>query len=835
MRNKSTGALAIIGRYGPQRGRRSCFNVIHLFRLLAVASFFTEVSAALDYGWVNLERLEYCKTAPIPLAKLDETTFYPRTPYNEQPNAETRALVQEYRSPDEMKELMQTCSFIETDDANKAACQDLVWSYIAGIGIWMTPAIAGCVFMFIWFICCWIAACRCCRRCCLCAERKGPRPAHMWQKFVVVVAMLACCVINFAAGLSAYGYTGDVSLGLNSVLCQLLATADETLNGSPRTPNFLGVDEGINRINMVRRFLDVDGRSMTDVRAILDETSAFSRAIEDLERKIEHMKTVLFAVGQRKVKDHLCWFCKRAVGDNATGEMGLLNELLMTINQSSANAMRDIQKSATEKLTGRALVDVSSAVQRGGIALGTFKLAYAGTWVDGWGSLAKEIKVMEDTRHTLFRFMCAFCVVHAAVVSTVTVELTRRSKAKFPSGTGAFCTWMCGFCAVMVGLLFAGGQIIASIPISELCHFWRYDLYTYQGISDYYIQLGLYDPSSPTKAQDPLAVNVWRTCFTPNGTGNVLDSLNLRIPLDFQRILDNGFIDLEDKMAGSVIDIAKFELLVSQSKTYGGLFLLDPDDLLPLDPSVASKVVGSSLDPDDQEGPDGESLVYGLNTYASLIAGPGKYAFKHGTGGGGILITGTTPTEEDVKGEPVTRQNVLVYARLKEQILSDPAVFRCDVIDASYVVTHRSCGFEGFKAAVLKYAEEVRDAGKKLSEETKLARQLIAYDLQRSLKNLMDEVKAMRETFKCRFLWKRWEDFGVSLCNTALPGMINGAAAWMVLALSSLVLLTVHYKMWRHLLDNRVVGLELEHFSKKYGYLAETAAPSTAMVTTASA
>jgi len=255
---------------------------------------------------------------------------------------------------------------------------------------------------------------------------------------------------------------------------------------------------------------------------------------------------------------------------------------------------------------------------------------------------------------------------------------------------------------------------------------------------------------------------------------------------------------------------------------FGGLFILDPDDPLPLEANAAPKMLGSSLDPDDQQGPDGETqLIYGLNTYASLIAGAGKFSFLHGTAGGGTLITATRPTEAEISNMDVQRQNALIYARLKEQILSDSNVFRCDMLDSGFRVTERSCSFEEYRIAVHQWALDVKEAGIKLGREAQLAKQLIASDLKTSLRSVLLEVRELRTLFRCRFLWRRWEDFDFSLCNEALPGMIEGAAVWMILALFTLILLVVHYKVWRHFLDNKIVGTELERFSKKYGYLQQ--------------
>jgi len=330
----------------------------------------------------------------------------------------------------------------------------------------------------------------------------------------------------------------------------------------------------------------------------------------------------------------------------------------------------------------------------------------------------------------------------------------------------------------------------------------------------------VFDPADPQKRVDDLAVEVFRTCLTPDGSGGILEALQLEEKLRFQEVLDNRFEELEDKLAGRVIDNAKFQLLVTQADSFGGLFYLDPDEPKPLDPAAASKIIGSSLDPDDREGPDGESLIFGLNTFAELIAGPGRYSFEHGTAGGGTIITATSPSEADVAGEPRQMQHALIYARLKEQILSESGIFRCDVMDSHYQVTERFCSLEEYRQAVLDMAHQVREAGDKLGTEAQAAKRFIAVDLKDSLQGVLLEVRRLRTLFRCRFLWKRWEDFDLSLCNVALPGMLQGAAAWLVLSIFSFLLLVQHYKIWRHLLDNKIVGEELERFAKKYEYLS---------------
>eukprot|EP00933_Yihiella_yeosuensis_P042719 TRINITY_DN37383_c0_g1_i1.p1 TRINITY_DN37383_c0_g1~~TRINITY_DN37383_c0_g1_i1.p1 ORF type:complete len:744 (-),score=108.95 TRINITY_DN37383_c0_g1_i1:111-2027(-) len=617
----------------------------------------------------------------------------------------------------------------------------------------------------------------------------------------------------------AFGESNTFGSGVADMLCHAFNMADETLNGSPSLPSFLGVDTGIQRVGVLRQLLDVDGRSMTDVRGILDETSSFGTAMERLSAKIDHMQRVLTVVGQYKIKDHTCWFCRRAVGNNQTSEIGLLAELTKEIQGSSADAMRSIRATAASTLTGRPLIDLSAAVQRGGVALDSFKRSYAGTFVDGLLAHRVNIQSFEDIRATVFVCLCAFSAILLIVVSNMALVHARQSKSKYPNPVPSCAAWFCAICAVTFSLLFGGILVLVAVPMSEFCEFMRQDLLTYEGIGDYYRQIGLYNPVDPTKAMDHLAVDIFRTCLTANGTGDILTAMQLSQQLEFQKVLDAKFVELDDKMAGMVVDTAKFELLVSLASSFGGLFILDPDRPLPLDTNAAPKLMGSSLYPDDRRGPDGESLLTGLNTYAGLIAGPGHYSFLHGTSGGGKLITATSPSEADVQDKPLPMQNALIYARQKEQILSDPSLFRCDLLDSNLKVVERRCSYQEFTATVTDYAKQVRDAGLKLGAEAEKAKQLIASDLRDSLRSMLTEVRELRMLFRCRFLWKRWEDFEFITCNTILPAAIQGAMIWFVFAGGVLVIFFVHYKVWRHLLDNKVVGQELEKFSKKYGYV----------------
>lgn len=782
-----------------------------------VATVQSQGLASLSYSWLTAERADYCREAVNPPSKLDESSEYPATPFDSQEGAESRVLLQIYRRENLLLPLVRACPLV--DDSPSSECDAEFQEYLFSLLIFGIPVVVGVFFMAVWQVCCCTAAFRPCRRCCLCAERKTPRPGAIWQKVCLACFVPIILVASLAGLFVTYTASERVTISVADVLCHGLNIADETLNGSPADPLFLGLDAGIQHMSLLRQLLDVDGKSMADVRAILDDTATFGSAMGDLLAKVEHMKRVLTLVGQQKLKEHSCWFCAQAAGSNVTGEVGLLNELLLSLQQSSADAMQSVRQTTQETLTGKHLVDVTAAVQRGNTALQVFKQSIAGSFVEMFLSFRSDLQSMEDARHTAFMSLSGFALVMVLVFHLGAVLYARRSRATYPSAAPSCVSWFCGFCVLTFGFTFAGVLLLVAVPVSELCAFTRDEFLSYNGVTDYYRQFGLYNPQDPAQRMDGLAADVFRTCLTANGTGDLLHAIQLREPFRFQEVLDASFVALDDQQAGMVVDTARYELLVTQARMFGGLFRLNPDQPLPLDVASSSRLLGSSLDPDDQVGPDGEDLIYGLNTYAASIAGPGQYAFEHGTSGGGVLITATEPSEQYLAQLPPRTRNALDYARLKEQILSDSSLLRCDVMDGNYIVTERRCSYQEFKAHVLDMAEQVKAAGLQLGNEANSAKQLLAVDLRSSLQSILTEVRELRTLLGCRFLWRRWEDFDFRLCNVALPGAIEAALASLVLSVASLLLAFVHYKLWRHLLDNRVVGEELEKFSKKYGYL----------------
>lgn len=772
-----------------------------------------------SYSWLASKRSQFCSNVNNPPVKFNSNLPYTAVNPGSQANAGERVLIQAFRPQDEIVAVMQSCTLAGNQSTSGSSCSSSINSYLNTLLLAAVPLAVGIIFLLVWNVCCWMAFCRCCRRCCLCSERKVPRLAKAWQKVALVLLVFIGSLATSVAAIVGYLRAASIKAGVGDFICGLVTETDETLNGSAPTPTFLGVTTAITQLNLLGLLLDVDGQSMTDVRGILDETADFAFAMQDLLMKIGHMRLVLSIVNQQKTLDHLCYFCQYAVGNNQTGTQGLLDQLVAQTTASSAEAMQQILSVTSSSLTGAPLASTTAAVRRASSSLQVFRKSFAGVFVDGLVSQSSLISSLGDASFTILLCVAGFCVFHSLVVSTFAVCHARRSQAQYPSATPACITWCCSFFVLCFAMIVGGLMVLVAVPVSELCYFWRNDLTIYQGYQDYYRQLGLYQSVASTQL-DQQAVGVYQTCLTANGTGDLLGALHLTGSLVFQQDLDTQFNALNNNIGNTVVDNAKFNLLVSMATNFGGLFVLSPDKPLPLDPSSSAKMLGSSVFPDDRTGPDGRTVVYGLNSYASLIAGPGQYSFQSGTSGGGVIITFTTPTAQSVSSLPVTMQNALVYAREKEQLLAGPNLFRCDTMDSSYRVTQVSCSYSQFASAVVNYANSVRAAASNLATKAKTAQPLVANNLLNALSQVLLQVRNLRTMLSCRFMWARWELVDFSVCNETLPALLEGAVAWIVLSIFELLLCTAHYKIWRHMLDNRLVGEDLDRFSQKYGNVA---------------
>jgi len=268
-------------------------------------------------------------------------------------------------------------------------------------------------------------------------------------------------------------------------------------------------------------------------------------------------------------------------------------------------------------------------------------------------------------------------------------------------------------------------------------------------------------------------------------------------------------------------------ILQATASEFGGLFVLDPMPLkagkngslgiLSLNPNVRDLLLGSSIVAEDTRSPDGRMEIGGLNSYAALIAGPGKYTFAHGTAGGGFVITSVRPDEQEITSLPPNVRNALLYGRAKERLLVSTDSLRCDELDvASGAVTKKLCSVKEFHAFVVAEVARLAQALEASATAAMKVQHLFLNELRQEVAPTLRLVRDLRMMTGCRFLWRRMEAFDDATCEylastTARVGCMN-----LALAVVGMIGTLLHYKVWRHLKDNKVVGLEMLRFERTY-------------------
>merc|ERR1712151_1408406 len=167
------------------------------------------------------------------------------------------------------------------------------------------------------------------------------------------------------------------------------------------------------------------------------------------------------------------------------------------------------------------------------------------------------------------------------------------------------------------------------------------------------------------------------------------------------------------------------EDLTEAARNYGDLFALDPlpasDNtslgVLALSSNVQNLLFGSSISPRNRKGPDQLYVHQGLNSYAALIAGPGKYTFAHATAGGGFVITQDRPTDAELTSLPPVVKNALLYGRAKEKLLVSNDSLRCDQLDKEGHAVLTYCSVYEFHAYVAAQVQLIVDDAASASAE----------------------------------------------------------------------------------------------------------------------
>jgi len=381
---------------------------------------------------------------------------------------------------------------------------------------------------------------------------------------------------------------------------------------------------------------------------------------------------------------------------------------------------------------------------------------------------------------------------------------------------------------------------MAALFGAEGCILTRLELLDHGGLAQHSAALGLVPKQSVMssgffdgatwQASSNVAVDMAQTCFTANGTGDMLSQMELDEGFSFQPELSSAFWRLEERISEPPAGhkTSDYMYILQQSATnFGGMFVLDPLSraaggnkslgILELNPNVKDLLLGSSVVPDDTNTPDGRAKIRGLNTYSALIAGPGKYTFAHGTAGGGFVIRPDRPNSNELSSLPTNVRNAVLYAQAKEKLLVSNNSLRCDELDVTTgVLLIRRCSVKAFHAFVLAEVTRLSQAMQASSAAALLVQHLFLTELRQEVAPTLRLVRDLRMMTKCRFLWRRLEAIDDATCEKLTDTLARTGCMMLFMSFVGTLGTLVHYKVWRHLKDNKVVGLELLRFEKTY-------------------
>mmetsp|Transcript_94259 Transcript_94259/g.215611 ORF Transcript_94259/g.215611 Transcript_94259/m.215611 type:complete len:667 (+) Transcript_94259:3-2003(+) len=620
--------------------------------------------------------------------------------------------------------------------------------------------------------------------------------------------------------LAMYIVGGHVASGASNLFCRVALMADEVINGSPQAPDFLGIDETTLTMQNLTRTMDRDGERMDRLRQQLSETQTIRNSFANFIVATSHLTEVMHVNGYETFENHKCTICELAAGNNLTGreaQSGAVDVVVEEMLDSPAHAMDGVRNTSVDRLNGAALAAITSTLYIAEDSLETFRTAISRHFLRPFVGTQDDFGTLETWRNLAFIFVATWALV-CLLMGMLALIFAKQSRAKYPSSKPACCAWCCAFLFLIASSALGGAMLSAVVPLTEMCQFWETDVTTAEGFVRYSSEMGLNSPGSIAVAQ---------TCLSANGTGVLGDALGLVEALRFQAEIDASAAELgAAALRGANATQAlldALDYLDSVSTQYPGLFQLVPSEL---NPTGDTRMIGSSLEVEDVLEPpsilnlDGNrSTIFGLDTYVDLIAGPGRYRFQSGLKDGTLLINSTEPSDEHISAQPTVVRNALLYARQKEALLEAGVErFRCDTVQLAppYRRQERSCDLNGFKRSVRQLVEDVRATTTQLLDDE--AASADKFDaIFADLDPILQNARVLLSKTACRFMWWRWKGVLQSLCSEVTPSILEAGVVWLTMTGMGYVIIFIEYKVWRHLRDNRVVGLEQERYAKKFG------------------
>merc|ERR1712070_1012890 len=155
------------------------------------------------------------------------------------------------------------------------------------------------------------------------------------------------------------------------------------------------------------------------------------------------------------------------------------------------------------------------------------------------------------------------------------------------------------------------------------------------------------------------------------------------------------------------------------------------------------------------------------------------------------------------------------YAKKKEALIVPNTSLYCDTVLPNGIVVERRCSIKEFKEWAAEQIKSLTVAASAAAAEGDTGISTLQ-TLRTHLLPTLRKVRELRSITDCRFLWKRVQDLDLAVCGGLAPLTALGAMQVAVLGGVAVIGIVVQYKVWRHLKDNKVVGLELERFRNNF-------------------
>ncbi|CAE8741914.1 unnamed protein product [Polarella glacialis] len=200
---------------------------------------------------------------------------------------------------------------------------------------------------------------------------------------------------------------------------------------------------------------------------------------------------------------------------------------------------------------------------------------------------------------------------------------------------------------------------------------------------------------------------------------------------------------------------------------------------------------------------------------ASECAWGDEACCRHGTAGGGIVVTPDSPKAAEIQSVPVYVRSALLYAQGKERLIASNNSLRCDVLPPVGAAQVKLCGVTEFRQWLLSEVSLLEQAVATTNNEADAVKGRFLSDLKDALQPMLGWIRSLLQAFNCNAMWRRVEELDRSFCEEVAPLAAKGTLMMMLLAACAICSIIVQYKAWRRLKDNKILQEEVERFERR--------------------